>query len=91
MGSVVVRFRTSGGMQEVAVSLRGEATVRDLLTRLAGEAGGELEAVNKKALDDSYTGLIVVLNGTIVRSLNGTNTPIGDGDTVSIMPVVVGG
>jgi molybdopterin converting factor small subunit len=91
MGSITLRYRTSKGVQETAINLRAEATLRDLVARLAGEAGGELEAVSKQVLKDSHADLIVVLNGAVVQSPDGMDMPIGDGDTVSILPLVVGG
>ena len=91
MRSVVVRFRPSGGIQEIRVSLGGVVTVRDLMAKLADEASGELKATARQIRDNPRAGFIVVLNGTYVQSLKGLDAPIEDGDTVSILPVMAGG
>lgn len=90
MGTVVVRFTTAKGIQETRLSLRGEATLRDLLVRLDGEATGELRAIGQQILKHTYLG-IVLLNGTMIRHLEGLDTPVGAGDTVVILPAVAGG
>jgi len=73
------------------VSLEGEAILGDLIVRLAEEARGELQATCQQVGEGSYAGFIVVVNGANVQYLKGLDTPIGDGDTVSILPVVGGG
>ena len=91
MGSVLIRYLTSEGVQESILPLQGESTVGDLMRRLATEASGGLQTGSKKVLEGSSAGFVVVVNGMAIHSRQGLRTPVADGDTVSIMPLVVGG
>jgi molybdopterin converting factor small subunit len=73
------------------VSLAGESTLGGLMVRLAEEATGELQATCRQVQERSHAGLIVAINGANVQYLSGLDTPVRDGDTVSILPVVAGG
>lgn len=90
--SVTVRvppvFRTmTGGAAQVSVA---SGTVGEVLTRLDGDHPG----FKDKLLDDQGT-LVRYVNLFVddddVRFLEGLDTPVPDGGTVSIMQAVAGG
>jgi molybdopterin converting factor small subunit len=83
------------GMERVSISLADSSesfTVRDLLGRVAQNGGPDLyETVSSSSHDESRQTLLIVLNGRSIQSLQGMDTPVHDGDSLSILPVVAGG
>ncbi len=63
--------------KELAVSVPDSSTVGDLLQLLNLAAGGR--------------SLIILKNGRNIHSLQGSETPLSDGDIVAIFPLVAGG
>jgi molybdopterin synthase sulfur carrier subunit len=64
--------------------------VRDLLAGLAGRYG---EAFRKEALEDGDVSgrVIVMVNGRAIAHTGWGNTPLADGDTVAVFPIIGGG
>jgi molybdopterin converting factor small subunit len=90
--TVTVRIPTqlrnlSGGAAEVSVEA---ATVEEALKALEGAHPG----FNERLFDDSGSlrrFVNVFLADEDIRFLQGTDTPVTDGQTVSIVPAVAGG
>jgi MoaD family protein len=81
-------FREVFGGRERDIALGRGASVGEALALLCdtparrGEifAGGELKPH-----------LVVMLNGVPIQSLKGTSTPLADGDTLAVFPMMGGG
>jgi MoaD family protein len=81
-------FREVFGGRERDIALGRGASVSEALALLCdtparrGEifAGGELKPH-----------LVVMLNGVPIQSLKGTSTPLADGDTLAVFPMMGGG
>ena len=77
-------------VKETTIELPRGATVKDFFAKL-GEKSPEFasEALNKD--NQPLPNLIVVLNLNNIESAEGLNTILSDGDTVGIIPPVIGG
>ena len=82
----VLRKHTDG---EKKVSGSG-ATLRELVTDLQSRNAGLAEAI-VGADGNLHRFINVYVNDEDVRYLGGIETPLEDGDTVSILPAVAGG
>lgn len=79
--------KLTGGKAEVNAA--GES-IREVFENLENNYGG----IKTKVFDDSgeiRRFIIVSLNGEDVRYLQGAETPVKDGDEVSIVPAIAGG
>jgi molybdopterin synthase sulfur carrier subunit len=65
-------------------------TVRDLFLGLSAIYG---EAFRREALEveDVSDRVIVMVNGRSIAHTGGGNTPLSDGDTVAVFPIIGGG
>jgi molybdopterin synthase sulfur carrier subunit len=79
------------GNEETMISIDENSTIMDLLNKLINLFGNEFENTifEKSELQNKY--IIIGINGKDVRSLNGLNTIIQNGDEISIMPAIAGG
>lgn len=81
------------GEQSIALPDDGELTVSALLARLASQLGEDFSVL----IYDPDTGLLselaaVLINGRSYRNLpQGLETPLQDGDEISIFPPMAGG
>ncbi len=77
-------------MKETTIELPRGATVKDFFARL-GKKNPEFasEALNED--NQPLPNLIVVLNLANIESAEGLNIILSDGDTVGIIPPVIGG
>ena len=84
--------RTLGLKQTEQVELKDAAAVSDLLSVLAEKYG---EPFKKAVYEPKNTDLkpqhIASVNGLLLNQLNGIETKLKDGDSVILMPLVVGG
>ncbi|WP_254840588.1 ubiquitin-like small modifier protein 1 [Natronomonas marina] len=83
-------FREAVGQKEIEREFDPDATIGDVLTAIESEfpeLGGEL----LDEADDIRPQLTVLKNGREVVHLEGTATPLEDGDRVSVFPPVAGG
>ena len=80
-------LRTLTGGNET-VDVEG-ATVRDVIEALEKKAPG----IKDRLLDDKGVRRFVNLyvNGDDIRFLDNTNSPVKDGDEISIVPAIAGG
>lgn len=83
-------FRSAVGGKTVEREYPDGASVGDVLRALEGEFG-ELEGALLDADGDVPGQVTVLRNGRDVVHLEGTDTPLSDGDAVSIFPPVAGG
>jgi molybdopterin synthase sulfur carrier subunit len=82
--------RETVGTKTVVQTLEEGATVGDLLTALARD----LDGFRKAALtddDELREEMVVTVDTTNIRQLDGTATTLTDGDTVRITPQIRGG
>jgi len=83
--------RDAAGKSAETLSLHEGATVKDLIDRLVGLYGEQLRGY----LYDDDGGLLDILmfsvNEQDIRSLNGYDTVLRDGDRVLVMPPIGGG
>jgi len=75
---------------EKETEVSGPATVKDLLVLLSGhyEDGFRNEAFDGDTLSDR---IIVLVNGKHIAHTGGEATPVKDGDTVAVFPIIGGG
>lgn len=83
-------FRAVVGGKTVEREFTGGSSLGDVLRALEGEFG-ELEGALLDADGDVPGQVTVLRNGRDVVHLEGTDTPLADGDAVSIFPPVAGG
>ena len=78
------------GSEKRRIELDGGATVRDLVLKLGGRVGRS-ESVLLGAHELVDSDLVVLVNGRNIRTLDGIDTVLNEGDLVTFMPVIVGG
>ncbi len=79
------------GRNSVQVTVEPGATVRTALEALVAAHGGLHGRLFDGATHDLCAYLFVELNGRDVRTLGGLETPVGDGDALSVLIPVAGG
>ncbi|RJS91538.1 MoaD/ThiS family protein [Candidatus Bathyarchaeota archaeon] len=75
---------------ELEVDLKPNAKVRDLLAKLKEK----IRILDESALtryERDEPELTILLNGRNIRALKNLQTPLKDGDTVVLLPPVIGG
>lgn len=82
-------FREAAGSKTVQWGASDDAVVGDLLTELEAE----YEGMNGRLIEDGELApqINVLKNGREVLHLDGLDTDLDDGDTLSIFPPVAGG
>ena len=74
------------------IELKNGASLRDLLDTLSEKYGDPFKKeVYEPGLDDFKYGFTAVVNGVLMRRLQGLNTPLKDKDHVILMTFVSGG
>jgi molybdopterin synthase sulfur carrier subunit len=81
-------FRELFVTREKDVAVPDGAAMRSLLEALADTPRRREELFAGEALKPL---VIVMKNGTSIRSLGGLDTPLAEGDTVAVFPFVAGG
>jgi sulfur-carrier protein len=81
-------FRDLFGGRERDVAAAPAATVGEVLAVLCDTPARRAEIFAGAALKPH---LVVMLNGVPVQSLKGLSTPLADGDTLAIFPIMGGG
>jgi len=81
-------FRDLFGGRERDVAVPPAATVGEALAVLCDTPARRAEVFAGAGLKSH---LVVMLNGVPVQSLKGTATPLADGDTLAIFPIMGGG
>ncbi len=93
--AVVVRVptplrRLTNGQGEISVDIQGGINVLELIEKLDSMYPGIKERiVDEKGEIRRFVNLYV--NDEDIRFLNGPNTQLKDGDTLSIVPAIAGG
>jgi len=87
--------RRKRGVQKISISSpesAGPIRLRDFLPYVARNGGMDLTEI-ESSLDeeDSQRTVLIALNGRNIQSLQGMDTLVHDGDTLSMLPVVAGG
>lgn len=75
---------------ESTVELKANARLKDLVSKLAETKGSSKEGFLGHYDLDGYE-LVILLNGRNVHTLKKLDTPLKDGDVVTLLPPVVGG
>jgi MoaD family protein len=81
-------FRDLFGGRDRDLDLAAGAAVADALAALCDTAARRAEIF---AAGELKPHLIVMLNGVPVRCLKGMATPLADGDTLAVFPIMGGG
>jgi molybdopterin synthase sulfur carrier subunit len=81
-------FRDLFGGRDRDLTLVPGATVGEALALLCDTGARRAEIFAGRELKPH---LVVMLNGVPVRSLKGLSTPLADGDTLAVFPVLGGG
>ena len=85
-----IRVLVNKREEEVEVAL--PSTISELLKRLADVYGKVFEKEvfedNRKSIRDD---LIVAVNGTAIKQLDGMKTELKGGDMISLLPIFAGG
>jgi len=81
-------FRDLFGGRQRAVAVAAGATVGDALASLCDTPERRRELFAGAGLKPH---LVVMLNGVPIHSLKGMSTPLADGDTLAVFPILGGG
>ncbi len=79
------------GRHTVEVSVPPGGTVRSVLQELVAAHGGLQGRLFDAATGGLLSYLFIELNGRDIRSLQGLETPVGEGDGLSVLIPVAGG
>ncbi len=79
------------GRPSVQLTVQEDATVRTVLEALAAARNGLRDRLFDKATGGLLPYLFVELNGRDIRSLQGLETLVGEGDALSVLIPVAGG
>ncbi len=82
-------LRAKAGVKSEGLEIEGSSTLGDLLGPLCRKRGIHAEVFGES--ETSPTSVNILLNGRNVRFLKGMETPLGDGDRISIFPPTGGG
>ena len=78
--------------REEHVELKGEASLSDLLNKLAGVNGAAFrKEVYEQGLKDVKMGFSVTVNGVLMGQLGGLDAKLSEGDNVILMSLMSGG
>jgi MoaD family protein len=78
--------------REDQIELEGNASLSDLLNKLAGVHGAAFrKEVYEPGLKDVKMGFSVTVNGVLMGQLGGVDTKLADGDNVILMSLMSGG
>ena len=74
------------------IILEADATLSDLLNKLAADFGKQFTAdIYELGARDVKPMFTVMVNGIVMGQLNGVETRLKDGDKVILMPLMTGG
>lgn len=95
---VLVRVRMLGTLKEASAKVeeeilfQGEIDVTGILQRIIAEHGDRLaELLFDKVLQSPLLNALILLNGVEINNLDGLRTAVGDGDTLTLLPITHGG
>jgi molybdopterin synthase sulfur carrier subunit len=78
-------LRSVIGKEVLTLRLKGTPTVGEALHRLVEQYG---EQIRKYISGDR---IVFLINGRNIRSMNGLDTRLGEGDLITVLPVLSGG
>jgi len=81
-------FRELFAAKEKVVALQAGTTVRDVLAGLCDSAARRSEIFDGDRLKPH---IVVMINGAGIQSFQGLETPLKDGDVLSVFPLMGGG
>lgn len=95
---VLVRVRMLGTLMEASAKgeeeliFQGEVDVTGILQRIIDEHGDILtELLFDKVLQSPLPKALILFNGVEINNLEGLRTTVGDGDTLTLLPITHGG
>ncbi len=90
---VSLKLFTGAFPEEISIPLSAGSCVRDLVARAEWKnAEGPKRKNSRVPLKDvAPDQLLVILNGRPINNLQGYDTKLEDGDTVSVFPAMAGG
>jgi len=78
--------------REIKLEKEEKCTIRDVLIELHKICGDDIKKkIYDPATDKLSDSVKVLLNGRMITYLNGLETPVRGGDTVSFLPPMAGG
>lgn len=95
MSSVQIKlfasFRQPGLPDRFTVSISPDATVMDALELVFADRPSLRDEVMAPGRRELQPHVNIMLKGRLIRDLQGLDTPVADGDTLSLFPPVAGG
>lgn len=79
------------GKKFFVLSIDEDSNVKDIINHLILKFGKEFEKIIMKSADTLSKYIILGLNGKDIRSFNGLDTIIHQGDEISFLPAIAGG
>ena len=79
------------GRNEEEINIQGESIVKDVLNNLEEKIQMLNDTIVDPALESHLSNTLVLLNGVEIGNLNGFDTPVLDGDEITILCVTHGG
>lgn len=72
--------------------LEDKSSLRDLLERMVRKYGDRFKKeVYEPGIEDLKTDYVLTVNGVLMGQLDGIETPLKDGDDVTLMSIIYGG
>ena len=91
----IVKFvgslRHVSGVNELAVTLKEGFSVKELMTKIAGDLPKLKQSLFDPQLEDPRLNALILVNGREISVLDGLKTALRNGDEVVFVPVVHGG
>jgi len=95
---VLVRVRMLGTLMEASAKgeekliFQGEVDVTGILQRIIADHGDRLaKLLFDRVLQSPLPNALILLNGVEINNLEGLRTTVGDGDTLTLLPITHGG
>ncbi len=85
------KLREMAGKREETVEIEERATLEDLLCLLSKKYGAEFERYAYSGLKEKGLPIVFLLDGKNMSQLNGPETTLHKGCTVTMMPPIAGG
>ena len=79
------------GEEELYIDDENISTIRDILQKLKKEIGTVFETTILTKNGNLKKYIIIGKNGEDIRSFNGLDTTLNDGDEISFLPAIAGG
>jgi len=80
------------GTEKEEIVFDDGCSIRNLLDTIAGKYGEKFQKeIYESGMDDLKKGFVLTVNGVLMGQLKGVETPLKDGDEVTLMSLAIGG